>query len=235
MIKFSESKTENSKLSVKCNTCKRDTYHTVVRAVDYKLTYEAEPEHVVENGLGLNGTAQIIVCDGCNTVSFRDKYFFSEEPGPNVSIYPPREKQSAIDKLYLRDEIYAVPRIVKTIYRETLSAIERDSPTLAGMGIRGIIEAICNEKKAKGKTLYDKLNNLVDISLLTRNGAKILHSIRLLCNEVVHGMKAPSSEQIIAAMKVIDHLLLGVYVLPHEAAVFPKAGTKRVKISKRKI
>jgi len=233
MIKFSESKTENSKLSVKCNTCKRDTYHTVIRAVDYKLTYEAEPEHVVKNGFRYNGTAQIIVCDGCSSISFRDKYFFSEDPGPNIIIYPPREEHSAIDELYLRDDIYEVPRIVQTIYSETLSAIERNSPTLAGMGIRGIVEAVCNEKKAKGN-LEKKIDKLVDMSLLTTKGAKILHSIRLLCNEVVHETKSPSKNQIIAAMKVIDHLLLGVYVLPYEAAVFPKTKAEKVAKSKKK-
>lgn len=233
MIKCNDSKTENSKISVKCNICKRDTYHTVVRAVDYKSTYEAEPEHVVEDGMSLNGTAQIIMCNGCNAISFRDKYFFSEDSGPNEYIYPPREGQSAIDELYLRDEICAVPRIVQTIYRETLSAIERNSPTLAGMGIRGIIEAVCNEKKAKGN-LGKKIDKLIDLSLLTKNGAKILHNIRLLCNEVVHEMKPPSKNQIIAAMKVIDHLLLGVYVLPYEADVFPKAEAKKIAKDKTK-
>lgn len=223
MIKFSESKTENTKLSVRCNTCKRDTYHTVIRAVEYKLTLDAEPEHVKEDGLWLNGTAQIIVCDGCNTISFRDKYFFSEDPGLNENIYPPRETKTDLDELYLRDEVYTVPRIVRTIYKETLLAIERENPTLAGIGIRAIIESVCNEKKAKGRTLNNKIDKLVDMSLLTKKGAEILHGIRLLGNQAAHKMKAPSKEQIIASMKVIDHLLLGVYVLPYEASVLPKA------------
>ena len=222
MIKFSESKTENTKLSVRCNTCKRNTYHTVIRAVEYKSTLDAEPEHVKEDGFWLNGTAQIIVCDGCNTISFRDKYSFSEDPGPNEDIYPPRETKTDLDELYLRDEVYTVPRIVRTIYKETLLAIERENPTLAGIGIRAIIESVCNEKKAKGRSLNNKIDKLVEMSLLTKKGAEILHGIRLLGNEAAHNMKAPSKEQIIASMKVIDHLLLGVYVLPYEASVLPK-------------
>jgi len=228
MIKFSESKTENTKLSVRCNTCKRDTYHTVIRAVEYKLTLDAEPEHVKEVGLWLNGTAQIIVCDGCNTISFRDKYFFSEDPGPNEDIYPPRETKTDLDDLYLRKEVYKVPRIVRTIYKETLLAIGRENPTLAGIGIRAIVESICNEKKAKGRTLNNKIDKLVAMSLLTKKGAEILHGIRLLGNEAAHKMKAPSKEKIIASMKVIDHLLLGVYVLPYEASVLPKPKPKAV-------
>lgn len=226
MIKFSESKTENTKLTVRCNTCKRNTYHTVIRAVEYKLTLDAEPEHVKEVGLWLNGIAQIIVCDGCNTISFRDKYSFSEEPGPNEDIYPPRETKTDLDELYLRDEVYNVPRIVRTIYKETFLAIERENPTLAGIGIRAIIESVCNEKKAKGRTLNNKIDKLVDMSLLTKKGAEILNGIRLLGNQAAHKMKAPSKEQIIASMKVIDHLLLGVYVLPYEASVLPKAKTE---------
>ena len=125
MIKFSESKTENTKLSLRCNTCKHDTYHTVIRAVEYKSTFDAEPEYVKENDLWVNGTAQIIICDGCNTISFRHKFFFSEEPGPNEDIYPPRETKTELDELYLRDDVHTVPRIVRTIYNETLLAIER--------------------------------------------------------------------------------------------------------------
>lgn len=230
MIKFNESKTENSKLSVKCNTCKRDTYHTVIRAVDYKLTYEAEPERVVEDGLGLNGTAQIIVCDGCNTISFRDQYFFSEDPGPNVSIYPPREEQSAIDELYLRDEIYAVPHIVKTIYYETLSAIKRDSPTLAGIGLRAIIELVCKDKGINVRGIETKIDKLVEKGFLTCEGAEILHGIRIIGNEAAHDGKAPKRKQINAAMKIIDHLLLGIYIIPEEAAdVLPKRQKKTTK------
>jgi len=228
MIKFSESKTENTKLSLRCNTCKHDTYHTVIRAVEYKSTFDAEPEYVKENDLWVNGTAQIIICDGCNTISFRHKFFFSEEPGPNEDIYPPRETKTELDELYLRDDVHTVPRIVRTIYNETLLAIERKNPTLAGIGIRAIIESVCNEKKAKGRTLNNKIDELVAMSLLTKKGAEILHWIRLLGNEAAHKMKAPSKEQIIASMKVIDHLLLGVYVLPYEASVLPKAKPEAV-------
>ena len=228
MRKFTKSKTENTKLSVRCNSCKRDTYHTVIRAVEYNSTFDAEPEHVKENGLWLKGTAQIIACDGCKAISFRDEYFFSEEPGPNENIYPPREMKTDLDELYLRDEVYTIPPIVGTIYKETLLAVERENLTLAGIGIRAIIESVCNEKKAKGKTLNNKIDELVAISLLTKKGAEILHGIRLLGNEAAHKMKAPSREQIIASMKVIDHLLLGVYIVPYEASVLPRAKPEAV-------
>lgn len=230
MIKFSESKTENSKLSVKCNTCERDTYHTVVRAVDYKSTDDAEPDHVIENGLSLNGTAQIIVCNGCNTISFRDKHFFSEDPGPNVSIYPPREEQSASNELYLRDEMYAVPRIVKTIYHETFSAIKRKNPTLAGIGLRAIIELVCKDKGINVRGIEAKIDKLVEKGFLTCDGAEILHGIRIIGNEAAHDGKAPKRKQINAAMKIIDHLLLGIYIIPEEAAdALPKRQKKTTK------
>jgi hypothetical protein len=196
------------------------------------LTYDAEPSHVEEIGIGFSGTAQIIACDGCKTISFRDENYFSEgDPGPTISLYPVREEDSVCSKLYLGDGICQVPRIIRTIYTETLAAINSKLSTLAGIGIRGIIEAVCKEKNVKGK-LYDQINSLVNMSLLTSDGAKILHRIRTLGNEAAHEMKAPTKDQIIAAMKVLDHLLLGVYVLPDEAAILP---TTKPKVMVKKV
>jgi hypothetical protein len=103
--------------------------------------------------------------------------------------------------------------------------------TLAGIGVRAIVEAICKEQRTPGHSLFEQIDNLVTQSLLTASGAKILHGIRLLGNEAAHEMKAPTEKQTIAAMKVIDHLLLGAYVLPEEAKVLPEYKAKPKKPS----
>jgi len=185
--------------------------------MDYDYADDAEP------GLELSGTAQIIQCQGCEAISFRDVYRFSENGGQRTeTLYPPRDDADLAAKLYLRDDVYDIPEITKTIYLETLEAVKHKLPTLAGMGIRAVIESICQEKKTKHRNLEGRIDELVCMSLLTHAGAKILHSIRLIGNAAAHEMKAPSMKQIIAALKVIDHLLLGVYVLPKEAEVLPQ-------------
>ncbi len=145
----------------------------------------------------------------------------------SIECYPPDEVR--VDGLYLGDDVRSIPAIVQAIYRETIASIQKRLFTLAGIGVRAIVEAICKERKTPGKSLFEQIDNLVTQSLLTASGAKILHGIRLLGNEAAHEMKAPTEKQTIAAMKVIDHLLLGAYVLPEEAKVLPeyKAKAKR--------
>ncbi len=164
-----------------------------------------------------------LLCDTCKRNTCPLGYERDEQ------LYPPRTEKSLTDELYLRNDLYDVPTVVRSIYRETLDAVQHGLPTLAGVGIRAILEATCQDLKAKKRNLADKIDELAGKSLLTPAGAEILHSIRLLGNGAAHEIKAPNAKQITAALKVIDHLLLGVYVLRHEASVLPKPKPKAMK------
>jgi hypothetical protein len=225
MSKIEDSKTQGETIRIECPECNVRTKHTVERALEWSDSCE-------EAGIYVSATYQIVRCNGCDTVSFRSVHGSSEdyqytETGEEVyleteKLYPERAKRSLTDELYLRNNVYDVPLIIQAVYRETLSAVQHDLPTLAGVGIRAVIEATCADLKAKKRNLADKIDELVSLSLLTPAGAEVLHGIRLLGNDAAHEMKAPSTKQISAALKVIDHLLLGVYVLPLEASVLPK-------------
>lgn len=232
MSKVEDSKTLGKTVHIECPECKATTKHTIERALDWSDVYEGPDIHAW-------ATYQIVRCNGCDGLSFRSVHGNSEdleydERGQTVAaetekLYPERVNRSLTDELYLRDDVYEVPQIIQTIYRETLKAVQHDLPTLAGIGIRAVIEATCHDLKAKKRNLADKIDELVGMSLLTPAGAEILHGIRLLGNDAAHEMKAPKTKQIAAALKVIDHLLLGVYVLPQEASVLPKPKPKAIK------
>lgn len=211
-------------IRVLCDRCKQKTAHRVLAAIDYSGESD-------DGDIQVWGSAQVIQCQGCEDIGFRDTSTCSESIGPDgyepdEHLYPPRIDQSLTGQLYLRDDIYDIPDVVQAIYLETLKAVQHDLPTLAGVGIRAILEATCQERKTKKRNLADKIDELVSMSLLTSAGAEILHGIRLLGNDAAHEMKAPTKKQISAALKVIDHLLLGVYVLPQEASVLPKPKPK---------
>ncbi len=225
MTKIKESKTTGEEVFLDCPRCKVNTKHAVERAVEWSGFDEEDCVHYWE-------VAQIIRCNGCDNLSFRllegDSMNTDHHGDPIESqkLYPERVNRSLADELYLRHDVYDIPPIIQTVYRETLSAVQHDLSTLAGIGIRAIIEATCQDLKAKKGNLEKKIDQLVSMALLTPAGAEILHGIRLLGNEAAHEMKAPKKGQIIAALKVIDHLLLGVYVLPQEASSLPKRKPK---------
>lgn len=174
-----------------------------------------------------NSHYQIIECQGCKTISFRKSSSNSEDYEPvgqneyesvvYEEIYPSRiEGRKGLD-----DELIYLPSKVQRIYTETLQALNSKSPILAGIGLRALVETVCEEKNANGTNLLKKIDDLTNQNVLTPVGAQILHKIRTLGNAAAHEVKPHSEKQLGLAMDVIEHLLTDVYILPKQVeAVF---------------
>jgi hypothetical protein len=103
---------------------------------------------------------------------------------------------------------------VRGIYKETIQALSNNSPVLAGIGLRALIETICKEKNAEGRNLFLKIDDLVAKQILTPTGSTILHKIRTLGNDAAHEVKPHSEKQLGLAMDVVEHILNDVYIIP---------------------
>jgi len=63
---------------------------------------------------------------------------------------------------------------------------------------------------------------LRDQSIVTPEGAEILHKLRVLGNQAAHEVKAHNSKQLGLAMKIIKHMLEGTYIIPDQVrSAFP--------------
>lgn len=76
---------------------------------------------------------------------------------------------------------------------------------------------VCKDKNAAGGDLFAKINSLVVLGVLTKDGANILHKLRTLGNNAAHEVKPHTPKELGLAFDVVDHLLLGVYILPEHA------------------
>jgi hypothetical protein len=209
--------------------------HQGQKITSFCRDYHRETKHEVVNEATLSGTAysggystdwstehQIIRCLGCETFSFRtvtgtehdyvqvgeDEYQYQA----TVNVYPkPREGRQLIADVGL------LPDKIQRIYEETLKSLNDTQPVLCGIGTRAIIETVCKDKSATGSDLYSKINSLVGLGVLTQDGADILHKLRTLGNDAAHEVKPHSLQELGLAFDVVDHLLLGVYILPEHA------------------
>ena len=202
--------TAGTALNVLCSECGRDTKHDVLASVDITETFDDGP-----NFATYWSNHQVIQCCGCETISFRVR-LRSDQNDPfdddeTITLFPSR----SAGRSALRD-VHLLPETVRRIYEETVKALNNEQPVLAGVGIRCLVESVCNDKKAEGK-LFQQIDSLVDFGILTKDGAAILHRIRSLGNNAAHEVKPHTSEQLVAALEVCEHLLQGVYVLPHHA------------------
>ncbi len=106
--------------------------------------------------------------------------------------------------------------MARRVYEETHQALCSDSPMLAGMGIRSLVEAVCQQENADVKDLKAKIEDLVEQGFLTQSGAEILQRLRLMGNEAIHEMKRHDTGTLGTAFDVVENLLREVYIFPAE-------------------
>jgi len=211
----------NNIIDAPCGECKRSTKHKVLTGIDLTSRDEAEDTLIY----GWDNEYQIIQCLGCETIMFRQSHMNSEDmehvAGPNgwesdyvtfEEYYPNPEK----NRTALSDD-HLLPEKLQRIYTETLSALNGNNPVLTGIGLRAIVETVCKDQSASGHNLYSQINDLVKQNVLTKEGAEILHKLRVLGNDAAHEVKPHTNVQLGLAFDVVEHLLQGVYILPYHA------------------
>lgn len=216
-INYILNKTQGEEHNLPCIKCTGKTAHKVLASMDVR---GSEGDH--NYSFDWSTDYQIVQCLGCKTISFRKASSNSEDYYPindteyeyevAETLYPSR-----IDGIKgLGDETHYLPSAVRRIYDETLQALSNQSPVLAAIGLRALLETVCKEKKASGNDLLKKIDSLVTSGILTPASAAILHKIRSLGNAAAHAVKPHSEKQLALAMDIIEHLLKDVYILPKQ-------------------
>ena len=198
-----------STIRIDCQTCLAPTKHEVLEMFSETTSTEDETIEFYDD-------YQIIRCCGCGHVSFRHASASSEDEDPETGdplfraeVYPYR--LSGRKKM---DGLWSLPEKVRRVYEETHMTLAANAPILGTIGIRAVVEAVCNDKKAKGTTLEEKIENLAKDGWLSSVQAQFLHKSRLLGNVAVHEIVPPESAVLQTALTIVENLLQTVYVLP---------------------
>lgn len=234
-------KSVNKITKVFCRQCKNYTNHIVISSVN--VNYEDDSEMGDHYGCFWNSDYQIIQCQGCEEISFRqaDTNFddFDQE-GYVVTelIFPKRGENSWNIKAFLN-----VPYNLKRLHRETIDCYNNENLTLCGAGVRGLVEGICNENniqdgeveftnkngtltKRRLDNLQGKINGLFEKGILTKKNTEILHEHRYLGNSSIHDLAKPTKEELDLALEIIEHVFDTIYEIPERA---DQLSTKRRK------
>ena len=192
-----------------CRRCNRTTWHSI-EGLHQFTTDPEEYNCMIEHS--------IVKCKGCEGVTFRLTEYDYEQ------VYPTEDNEwevpISIDNYPKANvctiETHYLPQVVRKIYSETCNAYKEGAKTLAGIGFRATIEAICNDQDIKGKELSNRINNLALKGLISQKDSTRLHSIRFLGNDAAHDIKTPNSRSLDAALIIVEHLLTTVYILDKE-------------------
>ncbi len=195
-----------------CKQCNRSTKHTVLHKKT--ITHSPDEYHCASIYLFLE-------CNGCEGISFRTEFHDFEqyyqtghdewEHPIDVEVFP-----HFINGHNPIENTHEIPPIVRNIYQESISSIQEGAFTLAGLGLRATIEAICNDKELKGKNLKVRINAMTRSGIISKADAERLHAIRFMGNDAAHEIKKAKEKSVLIALKIIEHILLTVYVFEEE-------------------
>lgn len=222
--------TKKKKEKIACARCVTQTNHTLL--LSYTTSW-SDDENDVQGGT----THDFMRCDGCESGTYRKKSWFSEESGTSVLIYPPRDKKRVRREPKSFDAMTSNSPL-RSIYHQTIVAFNQDCFTLAGAGVRLILEGVCNEKKITEGPLFNtqgapvvnrigaavrvnnlegKINGLAEKNFVSISQANDLHQIRFLGNDAAHELDMPTPRTINLAIDIVEHILEQVYVQPKKA------------------
>lgn len=211
-----------------CRRCKSDTNHTKLYTKEEHKEYSSVDGEIVEvksdGEVWQHNTYMLLECNGCDTITYRIDYAFSEDidrsgsPIIDTSYYPNITKFSLDCTLSKY-----IPTDIKKIYYETIDNYNNENYILCTAGIRATLEAITlaqniiikdkNGKIIKQPNLHKKLINMKDNEVLSKRHYDSLNRLKILGNKALHEIKQPSGEELRNAIKIIEHTLFNLYEL----------------------
>lgn len=210
---------EIQKIKTQCIDCQRETNHLIVASKMY---------HFEENRYRYGKEYSITQCLGCDHISFLQTFHDYEISYPVEEIMTPdgMDYKYDYDKSYTNfypdaQEIFrrlekSLPDKLFEIYAETKKAYIQNLGIFTAIGIRSIIECICNDKKVSGKNLETKISNLKNLGNISKVDIEMLHSLRFLGNDAVHSINKSTKKDLTVAFKIVDHLIETIYIMPKE-------------------
>lgn len=231
----------DEKITIYCVRCKGFTNHEIHSRYSKTFTPENTPNMEIDFA---EGSWEILVCRGCEEVTFRETWTTSEDildttgmPEPSIKLYPERSEKMLPIKPH-----YSLSPTLQQIYRETIDSYNQGFTILCAVGIRILIEGICSDKEIKGGPVQDekgiikrknnlqgKIEGMAEAGFLTKEHAKTLQELRFLGNEAVHEFRAPSSDEFQIAIEIVEHTLDNLYELTEKTEILRRKKRSRPK------
>jgi hypothetical protein len=196
---------EEQKRKFYCNRCRRETNHNLHASYS---SFESDDEH----GFDEKEQCFFYECAGCEAATLLIQYSNNVEDGTKLRLYPERQYDWRSPKRFVK-----LPRKLALMYMETVRAYNRGSFLLSTIGLRALIEGVCDDKGAKGKTLEEKIDAL-GIHFGNQSITSYLHGFRFSGNEAAHQLEPLSKDDCNQAITVMEDLLNYLYDLDYKAS-----------------
>ena len=175
-------------------------------------------------------TMEILECCGCNRLSARSKFWFSEwaEPdgtgGTKIEYWPPKQAREPD----WHDLLFDFDDNLRQAMKEVYVALNQGLVVLASIGVRTLLDRsfflLLGEDHGR---FANKLNVMVSKKLLLESEKEIFKSIADVGNAAAHRAHVPSQETLIKILTAVESFLYQKFVLPSEAKAVEKETRSR--------
>ena len=148
----------------------------------------------------------MLSCPVCHKVTLREEY-------TNECF---RDYDTVIETLYPKSTIdyTGVPKNIKTAFESALK-VKNIDPAICSLALRRVLEAICKEKGANGKTLELMIADMIDRGILPQMFDDACWIVRQLGNSAAHGDNAKFTvHQVDQTIDFMQNILNYLYSLP---------------------
>ena len=228
---------EENKIKSNCYHCNRDTNHEVMKCYTEYETFFDDFNTGDHEEWRRNHDHEVIKCLGCDLISYRyteyQVYYKNHTTGEIVEETRDIIHQEFYPEVNTNDysgELYGsvVPWRLVQIYKEVINAYNKRLNLLCAAGLRAIVEGICKNKGAKGKTLMDKVRDLNISGLINLEITESLKAHNFLGNYALHRLDNPSSQELLKAIHLIEDAINSLYLVPQRHSELKSLITKRV-------
>src|SRR5216684_1421106 len=162
-------------------------------------------------------TWRLLECSVCSRPSLEETHttYEFESIGTQGSIFPTLAKSMILYPTARTPmPLTNLPETIEKKYMAALK-VQAIEPSACAVLIGRTLEAVCNYEKATGKTLSDKLNNLVSSDRIPRTLAEMAHQLRQIRNFGAHDTEDEVTEEDIPIiLEFLEAILEYLYVAP---------------------
>lgn len=221
------------KVKIQCNSCHGSRNHTIIfqYPIDDIINVDGETHFVSRSDY------QILQCDGCESVTFRivDTYPSFLEPdnfGKGFKILPYKSFEKffpeRVNDLLEEKKFAGLPTSLKFVYREVIDGFNIGQRILCAVGLRALVEGVCNHLGIKDRSLNAKITNLQTMGYLGKDLSESLRTHKFLGDKAVHELAVPEKQELKVAIELVEIMMESIFNVPEKHKRLSELMTKRV-------
>lgn len=217
-----------------CNLCNNFTNHQLLFSYNSEESeWDSDENNNIFPLYTIYCTHNLWSCMGCNQVTYEIIYKGNIDDMTTITEYwPARKIHSRLQKNFS-----SIPRNIAQTYKEVISCVNENNNMLAAIGIRAILEAICENIGISNWGLSKKLKELKKREIFNENIIDALENFKFLGDKSAHELHIPNSNEISSALNVLEDLLMqqyeANYKLEESATRFKYLAIKKDKNNKK--